>query len=157
MSERLAALRSKLPDKVLARIMLFDSHPLADLVKAIEFEPVPVGEITSAGLLLRLETAHFVPVFREFKRRLHHNNTRHLHGGPWLPLLTRYRYWRMIFDRWQYETLPELDYLPDWVKQEYLLQHGGVRVKNLTLVWDQSEKIHAAWGSRVRKITLLGV
>jgi hypothetical protein len=25
----------------------------------------------------------------------------------------------MIFDQWQYETVPELDYLPDWVKEQY--------------------------------------
>ena len=137
--------KNKLPDEVLAKIMLFDSHPVADLVKAIEFEPVPIGEVTSGGLVLRLkEPVHFVPVFREFKRRVHHNNTRHLHGGPWMPLLTRYRCWRMIFDRWIYETMPDLDYLPDWVKEQYVLQNGGVRVKSLTLVWYQSEIHHSA-------------
>ena len=121
MSERLAALRSKLPDEVLARIMLYDSHPVADLMKALEFEPVLPSEITSAGLLLRLkEPAHFVPMICEFKRRVCHNRTRHLHGGVWLPLLGCYRCWRMIFDQWEYETVSELDYLPEWVKEEFL-------------------------------------
>ena len=118
MSERLAALR--LPDDVLAKIMLYDSHPVADMIKAIEFEPVPNSSMPSACLVLRLSKPdHFVPVFREFRRRVHHNNTRHLHGGAWLPLLTRYRCWRMVFDRWQYETMPELHYLPDWVAEQY--------------------------------------
>ena len=118
MSERLRAL--KLPEDVLVRIMLYDSHPLADLVKAIKFDPVPAGNITSAGLIVSLqEPCHFVPMFREFKRRVQHNNTRHLHGGMWLPLLTRYRCLHIIFDTWQYETVPELDYLPEWVKEQY--------------------------------------
>jgi hypothetical protein len=118
MSERLRALR--LPNSVLATIQLFDSHPVADLVKAIKFEPVPAGNITSAGLVLTLQKPyHFVPMFRELQRRLQHNRTRHLHGCMWLPMFARHRCWHMIFDTWKYETVPELDYLPDWVKEQY--------------------------------------
>jgi len=119
---RLDVLRSKLPDDVLAKILLFDSHPLADLMKHVEIEAVAASHITSAGLVVSLKKPlYFVPVFREFRRRIHHNSTRHLHGGVWLPLFTRYRCWRLVFDKWRYETMPELDYLPDWVEEQFLM------------------------------------
>ena len=125
---RLDVLRSKLPDDVLARILLFDSHPLADLVKQLEFEPVSPSPLTSAGLVVSLKKPlYFVPVFREFRRRIQHNSTRHLHGGVWLPLFTRYRCWRLIFDRWMYETVPEIDYLSDWVKEQFQEDCGQER------------------------------
>ena len=126
MNERLDVLRSKLPDDIIAKILLFDSHPLADLMKHVEFEAAAASHITSASLVVSLKKPlYFVPVFREFRRRMHHNNTRHLHGGAWLPLLTRYRCWRLIFDKWTYETMQELDYLPDWVKDQFLESGPG--------------------------------
>jgi len=120
MSQRLGALRSRLPDEVLARIMQFDSHPTADLIKQIDFCPVPPTKQTSAGMLLKVEDpVYFIPAVKELKRRLFHNRTRHLHGGAWLPVFFYHRTWRLSFDMWRYETMLELDYLPDWVDEEY--------------------------------------
>ena len=128
MNERLDVLRSKLPYDIIAKILLFDSHPLADLMKYVEFEAVAASHITSASLIISLKKPlYFVPVFKEFIRRMHHNNTRHLHGGAWLPLLTRYRCWRLIFDKWRYETMQELDYLQDWVKEQFLESGGAFK------------------------------
>ena len=128
---RLALLKSKLPDEVISMIMLYDSHLTADLIKNVEFTPVAPTELTSACLLLTVEKpVHFIPALREFRRRLYHNKTRHLHDGVWLPIFFRYRSWRLVFDRWRYETMSDIDYLPTWVVEQYLEQsdknHSGL-------------------------------
>ena len=118
---RLDILRARLPESVISIIQLYDSHLLADLIKEVEFIPCPAYSCYSAGLLLQLEEPTcFIPAARELKRRLQHNRTRHLHGGCWLPVFFFNHAWRLTFDRWKLETLQDLDYLPDWVKEDYI-------------------------------------
>ena len=115
---RLAALKSKLPDEALALVARFDSHPCADMIRQITFQPIVPSEHTSAGLILNMENPYtFLHQVRELRRRLRHNRTRHVHGGIWLPAFFSTHSWVLTFDRWQYETVPELDYLPDWVRE----------------------------------------
>ena len=122
MVERLDILRAWLPEGVLSIIRQYDRHPLADLIKEIEFSPFPAFGYRAPGLVLKIkEPRCFVPAVRELRRRLQHNRTRHLHGGCWLPIFFYNRTWSLTFDRWKYETLQDLDYLPDWVKEEYVL------------------------------------
>ena len=118
--DRLALLKSKLPDEIISIIRIYDSHLTADLIKQVEFTPVARTGLTSACLLLTVEKpVHFIPALREFRRRLYHNKTRHLHGGVWLPIFFRYRTWRLVFDAWRYQTMTDMDYLPNWVAEQY--------------------------------------
>ena len=121
MSERLEAL--KLPPEVLSIIRDYDSHPVSDLIREIEFQRFP-GHVYAASSLSLKNCMIWRPLAREMKRRLRHNSTlmSQTHG-VWLPILSYdARTWRMSFPRWQFETLEDLDYLPLWVKEEYRLQ-----------------------------------
>ena len=137
MVERLDVLRARLPESVISIIQLYDSHLLADLIKEVGFIPCPAYSCYSAGLLLQLEEPTcFTPASRELKRRLQHNRTRHLHGGCWLPVFFFNHAWRLTFDRWKYETVQDLDYLPDWVKEDYIASkpppsNSGGRISRL--------------------------
>ena len=113
MSERLNALRGKLPPGVLSIIRSYDSHPAADLISAIEFE----------SMCLR-NCEVWPPLAREMKRRLRHNAMLMSRTqGVWLPVLCYdAKTWTMSFPRWQFENLEDLVYLPRWVHEEYLLE-----------------------------------
>ena len=123
MSERLEALKSKVPPEVLSLIRKFDSHPVSDLIREIEFERYP-GHVYAASSLRLKNCRVWPPLARELKRRLKHNCTLMSQtGGVWLPIICYdAKTWRMSFPRWQFETLEDLDYLPLWVKEEYRLQ-----------------------------------
>jgi hypothetical protein len=122
MSDRLSALCSKLPSDPLSKIQLYDSNPVADLIRAIEFKPLTGSELSASGLQLKHYKV-WLPLCYELRRRLRHNRTRTVHGGCWLPILFDVNTWIMSFDRYHFETLEGCNYLPRWVKQEYL----GVR------------------------------
>ena len=123
MSERLEALSSKLPPGVLSIIRDYDSHPVSDLIREIEFERYP-GNVYSASALCLKRCEVWPPLAREMKRRLKHNCTLMSRTqGVWMPILCYdAKTWTMSFPRWQFETLEDLDYLPLWVKEEYLLE-----------------------------------
>jgi hypothetical protein len=123
MSERLEALRSKLPEGVLSIIRSYDSHPTADLIREIEFERFP-GHTLYASMSLK-NCRVWAPLAREMKRRHMHNSTLYSRkNGVWLPVLVLdARVWTMSFPRWKFETLEDLDYLPAWVKEEYTGGH----------------------------------
>ena len=123
MSERLEALQSKLPPGVLSIIRSYDSHPVSDLIREIEFERYP-GHAYAASSLCLKNCRVWPPLAREMTRRLKHNCTLMSQtGGVWLPILCYdARIWRMSFPRWQFETLEDLDYLPLWVQEEYRLE-----------------------------------
>ena len=123
MTDRLDALRSKLPDGVLSIIRSYDSHPLSDLIREIEFEPLPGHVYAASGLRLK-NCLVWRPLANELRRRLRHNRSLASHGGTWLPIFFDTQTWILSFPRWQFETLEDLDYLPLWVKEEYQL---GVR------------------------------
>ena len=125
MREKLDARRSKLPAGVLSIIRDYDSHPVSDLIRELEFERYP-GH-TYAASSLRLKNCRvWAPLARELKKRLKHNCTLMSQTrGVWMPMFCyNARTWTMSFARWRYETLEDLDYLPHWVKEEYRL---GVR------------------------------
>ena len=119
MSDRLDALRSKLPAEVLSIIRGYDSHLLADAIREIKFEEflrLPCGislkQLTNCNVWL--------PLARELMRRVRHNRSVPSNGGVWLPCSFSTKVWIMSFERWQFETLDGLCYLQDWVIQEYL-------------------------------------
>lgn len=120
MSQRLDALKSKLPEGVLSIIRSYDSHPTADLIREIEFERFPGHAYAAASLSLK-NCKIWAPLAREMSRRHMHNGTLYSRrSGVWLPVLVLdARVWTMSFPRWQFETLEDLDYLPAWVKEEY--------------------------------------
>ena len=121
MGDRLEALRSKLPSEVLSLIRSYDSHPLSDLIREIEFEPLPGHVYAASGLVLK-NCLVWRPLANELRRRLRHNRSLVSHGGTWLPIFFDTQTWILSFPRWQFETLEDLDYLPLWVREEYRLQ-----------------------------------
>ena len=125
MSDRLEALESKLPSDVLSVIRAYDSHPASDLIREIEFTRYP-GHVYAASSTRLRNCKVWAPLAREFGRRLKHNRTlmSQTHG-VWMPVLCyNLKTWIMTFERCIFETLEDLDYLPNWVKEEYRL---GVR------------------------------
>ena len=114
MSERLEALRSKLPSEVLNLIRSYDSHPLADLIREIKFEPLPGHVYAASGLCLK--NCHvWRPLANELRRRLRHNRSLASH-------VFDTQTWILSFPRWQFETLEDIGYLPLWVQEEYKLK-----------------------------------
>ena len=99
MSERLEALKSKLPPDVFSLIRAYDSHPASDLIREIEFTTYP-GHAYAASST-RLRNCKVWPPSARYMSRLYRKT------------------WFMSFERWLFETLEDLDYLPDWVKDEY--------------------------------------
>ena len=125
MSDRLEALKSKLPPDVLSLIRAYDSHPASDLIREIEFTRYP-GHVYAASSMRLSNCKVWAPLARKMTRRLKHNRTLVSQTrGVWMPVLCyELKTWIMSFERWRFETLEDLDYLPDWVKEEYRL---GVR------------------------------
>ena len=123
MSERLDALRSKLPPELLSIVRSFDSHPTAELIREIDFERFPGHSYAAASMSLK-NVRVWPPLAREMSRRHMHNGTLYSRRtGVWLPVLVLdARVWTMSFPRWRFETLEDLDYLPSWVKEEYRLK-----------------------------------
>ena len=119
MSDRLEALRGKLPEGVLSLIRSYDSHLLSDLIRDIEFQFFP-GHLYAASSLQLKSCDVWPPLAREMKRRIDHN---FMLNRVWLPTLCYdAKVWTMSFPRWQFETLEDLEYLPLWVKEEYRLK-----------------------------------
>ena len=119
MSNRLDVLRNKLPAGVLSIIRSYDSHLLADMIREIEFEELPKHVYASAKRLKNCNV--WLPLARELGRRMRHNRSIASHGGVWMPVhFLSSKTWILSFASWQFETLEEFDYLPLWVKEEYL-------------------------------------
>ena len=125
MGERLEALKSKVPPEVLSLIRSYDSRPASDLIREIEFTRYPGHVYAASGLRLR-NCKVWAPLAREMKRRLKRNYTLVSQTrGVCMPIRCYdVRTWIMSFERWRFETLEHLDYLPCWVKEESKL---GVR------------------------------
>ena len=124
MSERLEALSSKLPPGVLSIIRGYDSHPVSDLIREIESERFP-GHVCAASSLRLKNCLVWPPLARELRRRLKNNSAVMPTGtrGVYLPIFCYdARIWTMCFSRWRFETLEDFDYLPLWVREEYMLK-----------------------------------
>ena len=124
MSERLEALTSKLTPGVLSIIRDYDSHPVSDLIREIEFERHPRHVYAASSLRLK-NCLVWPPLAKELRRRLKNNSAVMPSGirGVYLPIFSYdVRIWTMCFSRWQFETLEDLDYLPLWVREEYMLK-----------------------------------
>ena len=121
MSERLEALRSKLPSEVLNLIRSYDSRPTSGMIREIEFEPLPGHVYAASGLVLK-NCLVWRPLANELRRRLRHNRSLVSHGGTWLPIFFDTQTWILSFPRWQFETLEDIGYLPLWVQEEYKLK-----------------------------------
>ena len=115
MSDRLEALRSKLPNEALSIIRSYDSHLFADWIREIKFEEFP------CQVCKRLTNFNvWLPLARELERRMNHNRSLGRDGGVWLPVSYSINTWIMIFEE-------EIDYLPDWVKEQYLAERRESR------------------------------
>ena len=68
MSERLEALKSKLPLEVLSLIRSYDSHLLSDLIREIEFEAL-LGHVYAASGLRLKNCLVWRPLANELRRR----------------------------------------------------------------------------------------
>ncbi len=100
MNERVQALSGQLPDGVLGLISKYDCHPTADLMKTVQIKRWEQQSVLPAGMSLRVEEpAYFIPPY------------------DWLDGYTEMS---LYFRRWCFDTLPEMDYLQDWVKEEFL-------------------------------------
>jgi hypothetical protein len=123
MSERVQVLSNKLPYDMLALIAKYDSHPTADLIRSLDICEFPATSGAPARKLVSVKhPTHFCPITREQKRRELHNKNRHLTGHPWVPWMPIFGdpySWLLSFDQWRFETVPELDYLPDWAREEF--------------------------------------
>ena len=121
MTPRLQALQSKLPHDILTVVRDCDSHPTADLIREVEFERLPGHVYAASGLRLK-NCIVWAPLAQELKGRLKHNcSMRSQTRGTWMPVFCYdARTWILRFPRWQFETLEDLDYLPMWVREEYL-------------------------------------
>ena len=124
MTRRLEVLRNKLPEGVLSLIRSYDSHLLEDMIREIEFQEFP-GHVYSASSKQLKNCNVWLPLARELGRRMRHNRSLASHGGTWLPVLfLSTKTWIMSFERWRFETLEDLCYLPEWVREEYLAKVG---------------------------------
>ena len=123
MDERHGVLRGKLPDGIISIIRDYDSHPIADLIRDIKFEMFP-GHVYAASSMQLRRCSLWPPLAREMRRREKHNRMIvSQNNGIWMPLLTyNAKIWTLSFPRWQFETLEDMDYLPEWVKEEYRLK-----------------------------------
>jgi len=117
MSDRAQALVSKLPAELLAKVASYDSHATADLIRSLAFREFagtaisPPRKLVSATL-----PTYFVPGANEIHRRTLHNRQA---GRVWLPIFADTQSWLLKFDTWRFQTVPELDYRPDWVVEQY--------------------------------------
>ena len=121
MSERVQALRSKLPQALLSIIASYDSHATADLIRSLHFREIPATAWTAAHskLVSAEKPTYFLPHAKEIQRRILQNRNRHKTGGVWLPIFNDCRIWLMSFNTWKFGTHPDVDYLQDWVKEQY--------------------------------------
>ena len=122
MSDRARALRSKLPDELLAKVAAYDSHPTADLIRSLEFRELARSRLAYARKLISCTgQTYFVPSNSEICRRARHNQQRQP-SQVWLPIFYDSQSWLLKFDAWRFQTVPELDYRPDWVVEHYARQ-----------------------------------
>lgn len=120
MNERLEVFSSRLPQDLLAAIAKYDSHPTADLIRSLKIRDIPEACFhPSFKHVVASHPTHFCPIVRERKRREVQNQNRHRTGNPFLPIFGDPHSWLLTFDPWRFQTLPELDYLPDWVREEF--------------------------------------
>ena len=107
MSQRISALRSKLPADVLSIIRSYDSHPVTDIIREIEFERLPGHVYAASGL--RLKNVSVRISAQLCPERLRHNRSLKPYFDSWLPILFETKTWVMSFPRWQFETLEDLE------------------------------------------------
>ena len=121
MSERVQVLEGKLPEALLAKIARYDSHVAADLIRSLHFRELPAtGVSPPRKLVSATEPTYFCPVARETMFRELNNRTRHQTGHVFLPIFGDTHSWLMSFDTWRFDTVLDLDYLPDWAREQYL-------------------------------------
>jgi hypothetical protein len=100
MNERINALKGSLPRGVLGLISAYDCHPTADLMRTVKMKRWDAEPDIPDGMWLTVEEpAYFLPPY------------------DWLDRRTEMAFY---FRRWCFDTLPEMDYLEDWVAEEFL-------------------------------------
>ena len=123
MSQRLDALKSKLPKGVLSVVRSYDSHPVSDLIREIKFEYYDGYTSPDSGLLLKnykLLTRLACELSEQLIPYRRHETDLRLSWARTYTSETKTRI--MCFPKWRFETLEENDYLPLWVKEEYIVQ-----------------------------------
>jgi hypothetical protein len=103
MNERIQALRGRLPNGVLGIISMYDCHPTADLMKTVKIKSWHKESVIPAGMKLTVQKpAYWLPPFCWLLQEPFPEN--------------RWFYFRS----WCYDTLPDMDYLPDWAVEQFL-------------------------------------
>ena len=111
--ERVQTLRSKLPQGVLWEIQKFDAHPTADLIRNLEFTRYP------AMCTIRTPKGHFLNKWFELRKRLENNRTYKQTGSVYQIVDFEIHQMYIVFEPWRFSS-PNLDNLPDWVKEEFV-------------------------------------
>jgi len=94
MNERIQALRGRLPNGMLRLISMYDSHPTADLMKAVKIVRWGRQGLIPSGMVVGVEAPHYL-IIRIWGRMCE-------------------RIW--YFSGWKYNPLG----LPDWAFDEYI-------------------------------------
>ena len=102
MNERIKALVGRLPDGVLNQIVMFDSHPTADLMKEVKIKAWDEYGPIAGGMQVS------VPAPTYFT-----------HQDPWYALSDRIEL-KFFFPKWRFATCENLIYIPDWAAEEFL-------------------------------------
>ena len=126
MSERLEVLARKLPAEVLAKIARYDSHPTADLIRTLKFRDIQATSVHPARkAVTATPPTYFCPIVWEIMYRKSRNATRDQTGRLFLPIFGDPHTWLLSFDEWRFNTLSDLEYLPDWAVEEYLARRAS--------------------------------
>ena len=121
MSERAKILGTKLPHDLLTLIEAYDSHPTADLIRSMQFLDIRATSVHPARkVVTAVPPTYFCPIVWETMFRKRRNANRNQTGYPFLPIFGDPHSWVLSFDAWRFNTLSDLEYLPDWAIEEYL-------------------------------------
>ena len=102
MNERIEALRGNLPDCVLNQIAMYDCHPTADLMKLVKIKTWSKLGPIAAGMSVNVQPPTYF-----------------CHSDSWYANTDRTEL-RFFFQRWRFETVEQLIYIPDWAVEEIL-------------------------------------
>lgn len=116
--ERVQSLRHKLPQGLLWEIQKFDAHPTADLIRDLEFTRY------RGGCSIRARRGYFLNKWLELRRRLENNRTYRQSGRVYQIIDFEIHQMYLVFEPWRFS--PDLDNIPDWVREEYMTTKGSL-------------------------------
>jgi len=102
MNERIEALRGRLPCDVLSTVYMYDCHPTADLMKKVKIDTWGEFGPIAAGMSVSVQPPTYFS-----------------HSDSWYADTYRTEL-RFFFQKWRFQTVEHLIYIPDWAVEEYL-------------------------------------